>query len=190
MAPDPSGGGEISGFGLSIKGIPTWALVIALGFAVGVAISIFVRKPEAMNAILRAEVTELGLHIGEDPDLRVTLLDDARGRLTANRYSDLCVVLVHKPTGPARPRYRLVVDMGRDADTHTRWWAGPAVVEAAEAQMSGCHSHAAGPVKTWEERADQCHTYVHRQWQDGCHAVQIVDVCRGSQDVKWLRCVR
>ncbi len=194
----PEGAGEISGFGVKIAGIPTWVIgMVALAGAV-VALLVFYEQPQQQlitvkqaNDALRAEITELGTHIGETPDVQATLMNDGRGRMGANRYSDACVVLYLQT--PKLTRYKLVVDMSRDphgVQVSGHWFDLPAIYAAAAQLTPKCHQHSDGP-KTWEDRPDRCWLRVHRQWSDGCYAVQMVDVCHGgtAEPLKWIRCV-
>lgn len=141
----------------------------------------------AATATMRAELTEYGRHIGEAPEASAVLLDDARGRLVAQRYADGCVALSR--TWADGTRSRILADLARDPDAPPRaGWAWATPVYAAGA---GCPPHA-GPFRQWTTgTGDRCWVRVWRQWPDGCTHWQLADVCHGGAldaAVHWERC--
>ena len=190
---------ELSWGSWKLKGLPKWALVGAVAALLAGAAYLYIRQPERLNALLRAEVEELGLHIGEDPEARHDLMSDARGRMSVNFYRDLCVIVVYRPVArPERARYRLIIDLGRDqvhaaSGTDPGWlrgaWWPIAHALVSTMQTSPCHGHSERP-KTREVPRDKCLIEIHREWPDGCYAVQTVDNCHGSfSPIQWRRCV-
>ena len=183
--------GKISALGVALEGVPKWVIVfVALTVTVGFSWKMF-REPELVtareaNAVMRADLDEYARHIGEQPEgPPATLMDDARGRLTAQRYADGCVVLVRVANGVARSK--LVADLA--GAPPPRRLSGSLVTPLAAAGR--CVNPHPGPFskRTGDRRG--CWVPVSIEYADGCAYVQMFDVCNGTWDgnIRWTRCV-
>lgn len=202
-------GGTVSFGGMKLENVPRWSLalgvIVLIGGVVLFTLSPFWKRPtlEVSSAVatraLQDAVNEYGRHIAETPEASATLLDDARGRLTVQRYADGCLLLAR--TAGATVRSKLVVDLAKaTADgAMTAWPALIPEVEAAElAEQPGCLNPHPGPFETgYGRRVDACWVEVWRRWPDGCEHVQMLNTCNGAWDangdgtprVRWTRCV-
>lgn len=208
--PDENGKGRITFGWLKLENVPTWVLVLVVMLcAAGAGFWIYQRAmhPEfelvtqkEANRALQASVNEYGLHISEAPETSAVLLDDARGRYTAQRYNDGCVVLARSRNG--RVRSKLIVDL--DRDEHPSAQHRPALPSfVAPVYASGeptCLNPHPGKFNTWygERRGDWVEVW--RQWPDGrpgCTHVQWLDSIHGvwatnpdgTPKVRWTVCV-
>lgn len=183
--------GKLSAFGVALDGVPRWvvvlvSLILALGFGWKV-----VREPELItareaNAIMRADLDEYARHIGEAPESALaTLMDDARGRLTAQRYADGCVVLVRVANGVATSK--LLRDLAGSPAPRRSWL--DVVVAPALAQGRCVFPHP-GQFQRRTGGRNGCWVPVFFDWADGCAYVQMFNACQGTWDgnIRWTRC--
>ena len=186
--------GVISIGSTKLEGVPRWVIaVVGLVIAIG-ALSVVwlqIRQPEVQlvtlkqaNDALQEMINEYTMHIGETPEAQAVLMDDARGRITAQRYVDGCTVLTRTTTGGLRSK--LILDLAR-AEQRASFFALPAV-EAAAGQC--VTSHPDRPKITYGQRAG-CLVEVTGQFGDGCVYVQQFDACKGAfvTEMKWVKCV-
>lgn len=201
--------GKISIFGVTLDRVPMPVMVCAIGVLIAGAVSLVyykqVHEPEfalitqkEANRALQASVNEYGLHIAEAPETSAVLLDDMRGRYTAQRYSDGCVVLARVRNG--RVRSKLIIDL--DRDEHPSAAHRPALPSFVAPVTAGghCLNPHQGRFNTWygERRGDWVEVW--RQWPDGrpgCTHVQWFDSSHGiwqvnpdgTPKVRWTVCV-
>lgn len=206
----PDDGGNVTLGWLKLGRVPGWVqVVIALAgsaAAIGALYYKTVHDPEfalitqrEANRALQASVNEYGLHIAEAPETSAVLLDDARGRYTAQRYNDGCVVLARSRNG--RVRSKLIVDLDRDEHPSAEHRpALPSFVAPVDASSGPtCLNPHPGKFNTWygERRGDWVEVW--RQWPDGnpgCTHVQWLDTTHGiwatnpdgSPKVRWTNC--
>jgi hypothetical protein len=175
--------GKISVAGVSLEDVPGWAVsLVAVIIVSVVAFGLWwktVRDPsrqlvtlrEANNA-LHAEVEEYNKHIGEVAETTSVLMNDVRGKLTAGRYNDGCILLTR--TIPGGLKSKLIADLALDlhgAEPKAFNWPAMPVVEA----QGRCLNPHPG-VFTWSYgQKNGCWVEVWRRFQDGCTHVQMLD---------------
>lgn len=206
----PDDTGKITLGWLKLENVPHWVLVLVLlGVGLGAGVLVWrvqIHDPEfalisqkEANRALQAAVNEYGLHIAEPPETSAVLLDDIRGRLTAQRYGDGCVVIARSRNG--RVRSKLIPDLDRDEHpTAQHLPARPSFVVSVLASGGRCLNPHGGRFATWygERRGDWVEVW--RRWPDGnpgCTHVQMYDVVHnywdvnqdGTPKVRWVTCV-
>lgn len=205
--PEPDG--EIVVGKFRIRGVPRWVIVFVILCAVAAACIYGYRwlnsgeliSARHANELLKRSVLEYGRHIAEDPEIAAVLMDDSRGKLTAKRYSDDCIILARKhPNG--RTHSKLVVHFEGDDDTlpRARRSIEDVVMDAtqvlAASRPPSCLNPHPGRFETWYGDRNGCWIDVWRRWPDGCQHVQGYNSCHnvwdshpdGSARVKWTHC--
>lgn len=179
---------------LQIDNVPRWVIALVAMLAAGVAGWLVVGQPtqqlvtqKEANAALQEAVQEYGLHMAETPETQAILMNDARGRMTAQKYADGCVVIVR--AGRGTPRSKLILDLARD-DHAASSGLGLQLVAPLEAAGRCLNPHP-GEFKTWYGARNGCWVQVWRAWPDGCQHYQNFDACHGAWDapVIWTSCV-
>lgn len=204
--PDPEPNGKVS-FGIvKLEGVPKWALAGATLLAVVVGAWLLlspaqkelISQKQATEAA-QALVDEYGRHIAETPGAPVTLMDDIRGKITAQVYGrDKCTLLIWTPPDGSPPWSRLILDPARDQ--HRQAGHPFDIIEtpvAASSVAGRCLAAHPGVPKQWYgERLNECQMWVYRSWQDGpngtsgCLQRQLFDACHASfGPLTWLNCV-
>lgn len=194
-------GGKISGFGVTLENAPRWVIsfvaVVATLTVVGGVYWAKVHDPERTivtlreaNTSLLAEVEEYNRHIGEVAESNAVLMDDVRGRLSAQRYEDGCLVLSRRDKLGAL-RSKLIVDLAKDMhgpSDHASYL--PSILPVVEAAGRCMNPHPGNFTWSYGQK-DGCWIQVWRRWLDGCTHVQMLDVCDGTWDpnIKWTQCV-
>lgn len=196
--PEPDGG-RVSFGAWKLEGVPRWALALATLVAAGAGTwwmiapthQALISQQEA-NASLQGLVDEMGKHFGEPPGAAVTLMDDARGRLTASRYeSDNCTLLVRTAAGKPT-RTRLIPDIAADTHSAAQPEVAPwGVAYAADETAGQCLEYHPGQFRWWRGAKNGCAVDIWREWPDGCQHVQTIDACHEgvAGPVRWTRCM-
>lgn len=204
--PPEDAGGEVTVGPLKLKGVPPWAVVVALVvITCGSAFGIYKKATapdyelvsyKEANAAQQSVLSEYEKHFGETPEKVAELMNDARGKQWVSKYSDPCVMLSFQDLH-GHVTSKLVVDISRGAERAGLfdWLIGqvaPPVLAAGR-----CVTHTDKPVRTWygQRRGDWVE-YV-RLYADGCQSVQWVRPSDGAFDshpdgtpkVRWDKCV-
>lgn len=186
--------------GIALDDVPRWLQVTVVLLVLSGVGWWAIRDPEQQlitqreaNAALKEQVQEFGKHIAEAPETVVTLLDDARGKLVAQRYADGCVLLAR--TSSAGLRSKLIMDLALDDDVilHSTLFHWPADgMSLLYGPLSArCVDPHPGEFTTRYGERQGCWVPVFRAWADGCEHVQHFNACRGVFDatITWTRCI-
>ena len=204
--PDPEPTGEIAVGRFRVRGIPRWLLVFVILVALVAGGAYGWRwlhsgdlvSARQANDSLRRDILEYGRHIAEDPEFVAVLMDDVRGKLTAKRYSDDCIVLARKhPNGRTHSKLVVHFDEAAIAPEGTSKEEFRVMLPLYAAQrVPKCLNPHPGRFDTWNGNRNGCWLDVWRQWPDGCRHVQGYNVCEnywdanhdGTPRVRWTNC--
>jgi len=146
-----------------------------------------------------AEMREASRHIVEEPDIALTVFDDARGRSTLRHYRDGCYVLSQSapdPSVPTRSAWILAPGLAgsgappRPDESADLTLATPLHAGEQPCLERGCLNPHPGPFDERVEQLDQCWLRVWRAWPDSCLHEQLYNRCDGAWlPPCWRRCV-
>lgn len=177
-----------------IQQAPRWiiGLVVVAAATAGIYYALaqpqlkYVSEQQA-NARIKSEMAEYAKHIGELPDVRATLRDDARGLYEVALFPDGCFLQILTRLGTTRSR--LSTSFESDPDHLAASLLDEGFSRRVEAATRCDYFSHGNIVRQFQSGQNGCFVFVHRVFADGCEHDQAFDACHGVwADPRWTLC--